>query len=69
MGEWVSGEKGGVGGVGGGVCVVFKKVGKAQKVFTSPSTHNDGGCAGGAKIGCTVVLVLVLGGVRERVEG
>jgi len=69
VGEWVSGEKGGVGGVGGGVCVVFKKVGKAQKVFTSPSTHNDGGCAGGAKIGCTVVLGLVVGGVRERVEG
>ncbi len=65
MGEWVSGEKGGVGGVGGGVCVVFKKVGKAQKVFTSPSTHNDGrggGCAGGAKIGCTVVLVFWGGG-------
>jgi len=65
VGEWVSGEKGGVGGVGGGVCVVFKKVGKAQKVFTSPSTHNDGrggGCAGGAKIGCTVVLVFWGGG-------
>ncbi len=50
--EWVSGR-------GRLFGRLFKKVGKAQKVFTSPSTHNDGGCAGGAKMGCTIALVFV----------